>query len=118
MSFWHKFDVCMPWPGAINANGPVMKHKGKVKSARRVAWELTGHPIPPDHDIVNTCGNPRCCAPAHLCLRPPKLTVFDVRDIRASPERPADLAARYGVCRETIVRIQRRKLRANVKDIP
>lgn len=127
-------DGCMEWIGARNHHGnPVMRFEnGTPKTVRQWLWEQhRGRKPDPTHDrIYMTCANSDCVEPSHMILRKAnyqhrgktrtlasivrmsiagqrKLSREDARAIRASTERSADLAARYGVTRETINQVRR-----------
>jgi HNH endonuclease len=75
MRFWSKVDgsggpeACWPWTGAQNRGGyGAAWHAGRVRTASRMAWELTNRPIPEGAHVLHRCDNPPCCNPAHLYL--------------------------------------------------
>jgi hypothetical protein len=99
-------------------------HAGKL--AHREAWELERGPIPIGIWVLHRCDVPACVNVDHLFLGTPSENQYDcvdkgrrtagrgeqhsqarltwdaVREIRASSERPVDLARRYGVHPNTI----------------
>lgn len=78
--FWARVDMsagvdaCWPWRGATNKSGyGSYGEAGTVRTASRVAYELTNGPIPVGpgyHGIVvrHTCDNRVCCNPSHLMI--------------------------------------------------
>lgn len=111
IEFWNRVDQsssCWPWLGCTSKTGfGVVKVKGVVKSAHRVAFELVNGPIPIGHQIRQSCENRACCNPAHLIAVPPKLSADDVQAIRASKLPYSILGKLYGVDPGTISRVAR-----------
>lgn len=134
-------DECWPWTGGKSRYGyGHMGHGRDMQLAsHRVAWAVTHGPIPDGLCVLHRCDNPPCCNPAHLFLgtkkenthdmvgkgrggRPPvmrgdrnaatKVPDADVEFIRTSGGTAYPLAAKYGVCVETIRRIRRGQMRA------
>lgn len=78
--FWDRVDKsagsdgCWPWLGAINKSGyGSYCESGVIRTASRVAYELSRGPIPagPGYHgfvIMHSCDNRRCCNPAHLSV--------------------------------------------------
>lgn len=127
-------DGCLEWIGARNHHGsPVMRfEKNTPLTVRSWLWEQRrGRKPDPNHDrIYMSCMNDDCVEPTHMVMRPAnwkhrgktrtlasivrmsiasqrKITRDDARAIRASTERSAVLAERYGVTRETINQVRR-----------
>jgi hypothetical protein len=72
--FWSKVDrrgpdECWLWTARIHGGYGVFAVRGdkfRMRSAHRVAWELSNGPIPPGMCICHHCDNPPCCNPHHL----------------------------------------------------
>jgi hypothetical protein len=132
-------DECWPWRSYASAMGyGRFKVDGRLRSAHRVAYELTHGPIPTNreqyHGVVvrHTCDNVRCCNPEHLRLGTQKdnardtaargrlrrnvLTPDDVRAIRADKRSQQDLAEAYDVAQSTVAKIRRREIHKSVPD--
>lgn len=131
-------DECWLWVGSTNNCGYGTIGLGGARRmglAHRVSWELHHGPIPSGMKVLHRCDRPRCVNPAHLvtgtqreniddCLRKgrwtdsrgekhpnAKLTSEIVRQIRElAPVAPhKEIAARFGVSRDYVSRIARRK---------
>lgn len=123
---------CMAWTGRLDPNGyGRIDYQGRPTLAHRVAYELTNGPAV-GGVVMHTCDNPQCCNPDHLRLgtqadnvadmdmkgrrrvgvrrgaecNKTKLTEDQVRLVFSSLEKPADLAARFGVSTTAIRYIQ------------
>lgn len=126
----HEGDDCLIWPWPRNAHGyGMLGYYGKVKEAHRIMCILIhGSPPTPRHQAAHDCGNGQegCVNPKHIFWKTPKqnrldsnahgtgnqpaprrLTLDQVREIRASTLPYAELAEAYGVHRDTIGKIFR-----------
>ena len=133
-----KTDTCWLWTASLDSGGyGSFKIKNILHTAHRIAWELTHGPIERGtghHGIcvLHRCDVRTCVNPDHLFLgtqreniadmdakrrraRVPgelhhnaKLTEEAVREIRNAP-KGASLAKKFGVSRNTILRIKRRE---------
>ena len=69
--FWEKVNKtegCWYWTGATHGGYGEINIRGKIRTASRVAWELTFGPIPDGLFVCHHCDTPRCVNPAHLFL--------------------------------------------------
>lgn len=68
--FWECVDKsgdCWLWTAALKGDGyGSLLHNGSIKTAHRVAYELTHGPIPDGLDLDHMCHNKRCVRPEHL----------------------------------------------------
>ena len=126
---------CHVWIGARNQKGyGRLAWNGKNHHAHRVIFQLLYGPIPVGMHFLHRCDNPSCVNQKHLyagtnadnvrdrCARSKhvmprgedhscaKLTERDVRIILAAKKSRQELAAKYGVTRETIKAIQNRHI--------
>ena len=126
-------DECIIWPFCASKTSRygLANYGGKQTSAHRVSLILHKGPPPTDahhaaHDPVN-CTSPLCVNPRHLRWATPmensddkvvkgtvsrgsahsKLTNDQVVEIANSTEFYTDIARKYGVCSETVLRIRR-----------
>lgn len=138
--FWEKVDKsgdCWLWTGSLDAYGygeiKLDRSRRQAKSHRQ-SWVFANGPIPPGMSVLHRCDVRACVRPDHLFLgtardnvtdalgkrrlrpwgRPigqgKKLTADQVREIRASTEPARRLAARYGLCFQTVYEIKARKI--------
>jgi hypothetical protein len=133
--FWARVDKgadCWEWQGKTRA----VQLRGDPTTPRRVAWLLYKLPLPKGRVLLATCGNNKCVRPDHMKAgllgeaarrqRPQgskpthaRLNAEKVRAIRAAAAAGAkhkELAAWYGVARETIVAVCTRASWAHVRD--
>jgi hypothetical protein len=110
-------DGCHLWAGSLTKAGyGIVSHRQVNRYAHRVAWELLHGPIPDGLSIDHLCRVRSCINPAHMepvspaenCRRgaKAKITATDAAAIRASNERPIDLARRYGIAAATVTNIR------------
>ena len=101
------------------------KHEGlPVIRAHRLAWELANGPIPAGLSVLHRCDNPRCVNVDHLFLGTQRDNVLDsickgrynvfgrqklnaaqvleIRALAASGLRHKDIAAQFGIARNTV----------------
>lgn len=126
---------CVLWPFSLDAYGyGQFGYNGRTYKAHRFSYELNRGPIVNDLHVCHTCDVRNCVNPAHLFLAtnaentadkmakgrygtgqgaPPgeghgrsKLRNEDVLAIRASSEKIADIAARYGVSYSHVWRLR------------
>jgi hypothetical protein len=110
---------CWNWNGLVyhSGYGRAPSNKGAM-TAHRWAYEILGGVVPDGKQLDHLCRNRRCINPDHLepvtakenIRRSPrtKLTMDQAREIRSLhlKEPLRDTAARYGVSRSLINRIQ------------
>lgn len=125
---------CWLWRGAKgHGKDPRWSIGGKVFQARRVVFELAHEIAPGKRQVGVNCGNPVCVHPDHIVARTRsqaalngtksaagianmaaaararknKLSMEAAREIRASDEKSAELALKFGVSREMVCSIRR-----------
>lgn len=121
-------DECWLWTGTRRAGYGLVSAGGRQQGAHRIAYELEhGCAIPDGLDVLHSCDNPSCVNPRHLSIGThtdnmrdmaakgrnrcrTKLTPDAIAAIRASEERPVDLAGRYGVHPSTITNVRARRV--------
>lgn len=123
-------DECQVCPYGGPGRYGKISHQGKIWGAHVLALHLDGRPPGPGQEARHLCGTSRCCNPRHLkpgthaeneadkvdhgtlanrCgeeHHAARLTEDDVRAIRASSDSQRVLAARHGVSKRTIRRVQ------------
>ena len=134
LRFWPKVDTsgdCWEWQGTISRDGyGRIIDKAKQLRAHRVAWELENGPIPPGLMVLHGCDNRKCVNPDHLRLgtaqenmqdmtdrgraRKTAFTPDQIRYIRYSDAKVANLAAAFNCTVTHIYNIRRRKIAPNV----
>lgn len=130
-------EECWDWSGRLNIDGYAIfkvyvDKKIKWLRGHRVSWEIFKGEIPNGFLVLHKCDNRKCTNPNHLFLGNNKDNVDDmvnkdrgffkkgyslraklsdeqVLDILNSNEKQVVLKKKYGVCRETIRLIKRRK---------
>jgi hypothetical protein len=132
--FWPKVAIgpgCWIWTGKVRKNGyGAIQINGRGGYAHRFSWELHFGAIPKGHSVCHTCDNPACVRPDHLFVGTTadnnsdmwrkdrgrhgehhpcsKLTAEDVREIRrlvAAGVRRSEIADRFGITRNHLVKI-------------
>lgn len=101
-------DSCLIWVGALrdDGRGRFWLH-GEECRAHRVAWQIfNGDPIPEGYRLIQECSHPQCVRHWRLDRPDRKLTMEQVRQIRASNRPGAALAVQYGVSWSYIRRIK------------
>jgi hypothetical protein len=109
---------CWIWLGTRNSEGygqireRLDGGRGRTVKAHRFMYERLVGPIPVGRQLDHLCRNRACVNPVHL--EPvdnatntqrgqlAKLTWDDVREIRASSESTASIAARYGISKANV----------------
>lgn len=67
--FWSKVRYgpdCWEWQATPSQAYGLFRHKGKMRKAHRVAYELTHGLLAQGAILLHQCDNPRCVRPAHL----------------------------------------------------
>ncbi len=125
---------CWLWIGSeTKGYGKMGTRKGVTQYAHRVSFEMFRSAIPNGQSVLHSCDNTYCVNPDHLFCgthhdnmadmfakgrQPNKkgesqckavLTNDNVLAIRASSESPKQLAATFGVARETIYQVLNRR---------
>jgi hypothetical protein len=127
-------DGCWTWLGMLDKDGyGVVRLKGRRRvKAHRASYEAFIGPIPEGQMVCHRCDNPACIRPSHLFLGTAQANKADciakdrhargdrvrhkvvlsegqVLAILADGRRGADIARDYGVTKENIYAIKRRK---------
>ena len=114
--------ACLIWTGYVQSGGyGQVEHEGRRWLVHRLAWRNEYGEIPPGMLVLHHCDTPRCIELQHLRLgtarenmadciargryakkhrphtRVRKLTDEQIVEIRASTEKPKDLAKRLGI---------------------
>lgn len=107
-----------------NENGyPTMRVMGKLERISRIIYRECFGEIPDNMCVMHKCDNTRCINPEHLTLgtlkdnsidmarkgrqHVQKLTVEQVKEIKASSDTGVNLARKYGVLPTTICEIRK-----------
>jgi len=73
-------DECWPWSRSVSSGGYGQFYvDGRLRTAHRLAYELTIGPVPEGLQLDHLCRNRRCCNPTHL------EPVTGAENIRRSP---------------------------------
>ena len=127
---------CVIWTGPFHKRVPHVHHDGKMVPVRRLIVQWNDVVLEPGEMVSCKCRNPRCVMDEHIRIRNPaehakvmaavprneaarrarlaqvkrattaKLTMEQVREIRASKTSSRELAEFYGVHRSLISRIR------------
>ncbi len=125
---------CWVWMGCLTRGGyGSLRYNGPTRLAHRVSWLAFKGVIPADRDVLHQCDEPSCVNPDHLFLgdhsdnmrdmfakgrgnrvtgerhHKSKLTVEDVRSIRASGLSAYAVAKQYDMDKSTIQDVLNRK---------
>jgi hypothetical protein len=128
-----KTKSCWIWTACRFADGYGMFQWKRTQHAHRLMWMRENGPIPKGMHICHTCDNPPCVNPKHLFLGTPgdnvrdmvrkgrspdrrgerhpnaKLSNKDVVEIREARGTFKSIGKRYGVTRQMIALIKKRK---------
>ena len=123
---------CHEWVGCVMPNGyGQISHLGKTAYAHRIAWELANGPTD-GLFVLHRCDNRKCVNPDHLFLGTfdenmadmvdkkrqahgtrnghAKLTVDQVKRIRAATGKQKEIAREYGVTRPLVSMIRANRI--------
>lgn len=122
---------CWLWTAAVDGKGYGAFRMEKMEQAHRASWLLHHGPIPDGMCVCHKCDTPLCVNPSHLFLGTnldnmrdrdrkgraakrdgekcgtSKLTEADVMAIRVAGGLHREIAASFGVSRETVGEIRR-----------
>lgn len=121
-----KTNRCWYWVGSTTRGYGHVVHRGKVRYAHRVAYELYNGEAPPaDMEVKHSCDTPLCVNPEHLSIGThaenmremavrgrtthAKLTPEKVRLISQDQRRRDVIAAEHGVSMGSVDLIRARK---------
>jgi hypothetical protein len=135
--FWDKINKtnsCWLWTGRPDDSGyGVIRYKGKKTKAHRLSWFLHFGHVPKNLHVLHKCDTPPCVRPDHLFLgtdldnaqdrdkkkrRKPlqgelhgaaKLKSEDIIAIRQSTASAKDIARQFGIDRNYVYKIIKRK---------
>ncbi len=128
---------CWPWQGQVDVNGygRFNWRRGDTQLAHRLSYRLAHGELPADRFVCHRCDNPPCINPAHLFLgtqldnmrdaaakgrtaspdrrgeqvNTAKLSTADVIFIRGASASTAEVAAHFGISREQVSNIRKRR---------
>ncbi len=105
-------DSCWPWTGTRDSkNYGVLKSKGRMVKAHRMAYVAAYGPIPSGLCVLHKCDNPPCCNPEHLFLGTLADNAAD-RDRKGRTNRPQGEKHPQAKLTDTAIRsIRRRSLK-------
>ena len=133
------FGRCWVWTAGMSPKGYGTFWLGTPQRAHRVSWSFLHGPIPDGKQVLHHCDNPSCVRPRHLFLGSgtsnmedrdrkgrqargerqgiAKLNTSAVRKIRKLRDAfsQSELAELFGVCRDTIYKIQNRTAWGHVR---
>lgn len=127
-------DACWIWQAVRHGRGKygAFWHRGQMRRAHRVSWELANGRLAPDGmHVMHSCDTPLCVNPAHLSVGTPRENILDcirkgrrnqrgerigsaklnqeqaaqMRQERAAGATLKHLAERYGVHISTVQRV-------------
>ena len=78
---------CWIWAGSMNGTTPKVETQGKTCSVARYLYEKS-EKIPPERNLVNTCGDTRCVRPEHRTVSSVPNPHFEKKHRAAEKETP------------------------------